>query len=55
MGSLPNLNELCGERARKKFVERERELARERIREREFSRGDKEKGERLPNFLQVCI
>lgn len=55
MGSLPNLNELCRERAQRREVERVRDLARERVREREFSRGDKEKGERLPNFQQVCI
>lgn len=55
MGSLPNLNELCRERAQRREVERVRDLARERVREREFSRGDKEKGERLPNFPQVRI
>lgn len=68
MGSLPNLNELCRERAQRRALERERDLARERVREREFFRGDRDKnsacggggyggvGERLPIFHhQVCI
>lgn len=55
MGSLPNLNELCRERAKRRIIEKLNENVRELVRERDFSRGDKEKGERLPNFPQVCI
>lgn len=57
MGSLPNLSELCRERAQRRIVEKLNEDVRERFRERDFSRGDKdkEKGERLPNFPQVRI
>lgn len=57
MGSLPNLNELCGEKAHRRAQEKERDLARERVREREFARGDNKdnKGERLPVFIHpVC-
>lgn len=39
MGSLPNLNELCRERAERRLHERERDVARELCREREFCRG----------------
>lgn len=53
MGSLPNLSELCRERAQRRIMEKLNEDVRERYRERDFSRGDKEKGERLPNFPQV--
>lgn len=56
MGSLPNLNELCRERAQRRIAEKLNENARELARERDFSRGDKEKVERLPpNFPQVCV
>lgn len=41
MGSLPNLNELCRERAERRELEKDRDLARERVRERVFSRVDK--------------
>lgn len=53
MGSLPNLNEICRERAQRRITEKLNENVRELVRERDFSRGDKEK-ERLPNFPQVC-
>lgn len=52
MGSLPNLNELCREKAQRRIAEKLNENVREMVRERDFSRGDKEK---LSNFPQVCI
>lgn len=70
MGSLPNLNDLCRERAERRLHERERDVARERCREREFNRGavgiGREKapatvelvrtmGERLPVMPQHVI
>lgn len=56
MGSLPNLNELCSERAHRRQQEKERDLAREQQRERDFARGDKGEQQRLPIFIhQVFI
>lgn len=56
MGSLPNLNELCREKEKRRAVEKERDLVRERARQQGFSRGDNNKEmakDRLPMLFQV--
>lgn len=56
MGSLPNLNELCREKAQRRAAEKERDLVRERARQRDFTRGDNKDAftkDRLPMFFQV--
>lgn len=53
MGSLPNLNELCRERAERRLHERERDLAREQCREREFCRGAAAREYRVPVTVEL--
>lgn len=68
MGSLPNLNELCREKAQRRVLEKERDLVRERARQLEFTRPNGAAGssdtnkdtkeyirERLPSFFQVSF
>lgn len=58
MGSLPNLNELCREKEKRRAVEKERDLVRERARQQGFNRGDNNKDmakDRLPMLFQVWI
>jgi glutamate mutase epsilon subunit len=53
MGSLPNLNELHREKIEKRAEERERELAREAVIDRDFplTRDTSYGRERLPTFI----
>lgn len=53
MGSLPNLNELCRERAERRLHDRERDVAREQCREREFCRGAVGGRDRAPATVEM--
>lgn len=52
MGSLPNLNELCGEKTIRRTAEKELDMARERARQLEFNR-DGSKNSSIKERLKV--
>lgn len=55
MGSLPNISEFCREKAHRRAVDKELDLARARARQIEFNRidGRDNTKDRLPTLFQV--
>lgn len=57
MGSLPNISELCREKAHRRTADKELDLARARARQIEFNRIDVRDNpkDRLPTLFQVTF